>query len=366
MAAQPPRSARYGRNQRRRPPPPGRLDFLKGIFRPFHTARIRVKRYVKQAGGPNLYRLAVFALSLLIIAATAAAAGYAALRKNANDVLVGDTRAGTIKINKKITAASLRDLAVNKIENEIGMRIRINEEVSFEPVRASGKSLNTEEYIVASIAGALTYNVEAAVITVDGERLAALKNIPEAEAIRDNILESYVQEGSVIIEKGFVEDFEIRLEFIEQNELTDTDRAYRELTATTGAELIHTVRGGDTLWQISLDSGMSLDELYELNPGLTSNIRDGQEIVMITQKPVLSVRTVEEVKYTEVIPKKTEYIQNSSQLKTYSRVIQQGRDGQQDVTAHIIRINGFTTDKEIVDFVVTSPEVNDVIEVGTK
>ena len=314
----------------------------------------------------NLYRFLTLLAGALILVALIAAAVLALNRKNAVDVYVGETRVGAVKFNKKVSADSLRDIAVNKIENEIGMRIRANETVIFLPVHAQKKNMTTEEMIIAAIAGALTYKVEAAVITVDGERFAALKSEQEAETIRLNILNSYVQEGSVIVEKDFVEDFSVDLIFVEMNEITDSDRAYAELTATTGAEQKYSVRKGDSLWQISIDSGMSLDELYELNPDLSSNIYVGQQISILTQKPVLSVRTVEEFIYTEVIPKSTEYMQNSTQLKSYSRVIQQGRDGQQDVTSHIERINGFTVDSKVVDYVVTVPAVDDIIEIGTK
>jgi len=301
-----------------------------------------------------------------VFAAAVTATVLVATRKNACEVTVGGIRVGIIKANKKITAASLRDIAVNKIENEIDMRIQIVEEVAFTPIHASSKSMSAEEHIISAIAGALTYKVEAAVITVGGERYAALKKTQEAEEIRVNLLNAYVQEGSVIIEKDFVEDFAITPVFVEMSELTDSERAYRELTATTGIEQAYSVRGGDTLWQIAVDYGMTLDELYALNPGLTPNIYVGQQIVMLSQKPVLSVRTVEEVRYTEVLPKSVEYIYNNQQPKTYSRVIQQGRDGQQDVTSHIERVNGFTVDSRVVDYTVTTPAVNDVIELGTK
>ena len=373
MAAPPPRPPRqtdypayYGRTQRRRPPPPGRLDFLRGAFRPLKTLRIRFKRRVKQTGGPTFYRLLTLFASIAIAIALLAGTIYLAARKNANDVYVGDARVGSIKMNKKVTADSLKNIAVNKIENEIGMRILINEEVTFNPARTSSKNTMTEESVIAAIADALTYKVEAAVISVEGGRFAALKSITEAESIRENLLNAYVQEGSIIVELDFVEDFKIIPQFIEIYELIDSERAYRELTATAGVEETYTVRGGDTLWQISVNSGMSLDELYELNPGLTSNIYVGQQIKMTMQKPVLSVRTVEEVKYTEVVPKSTEYISNNTQPKTYSRVIQQGRDGQQDVTSHIERINGFTVGSKVVDYIITNPAVDDIIEIGTK
>ena len=372
MAAPPPRPpneprrpAYYGQT-RRRPPPPGRLDFLKGAFAPLGSRVLRMRRRIKKTGGLQFYRLLTLTGVLILIAAAITGIVMYAARNNANEVYTGETRAGVIKMNKKITAETLKNLAVNKIESEIGMRISVFEEVYFKPAHASSKNIMTEEQVIAVMAGAFTYTVEAAEIHVDGERYAVLKNAAEAETVRDNIIEAYVQEGSVIIEKGFVEDFLITLNFVDRGELMDSDRAYRELTRTTGTQQNYTVRKGDTLWQISVDTGMSMDDLYSLNPGLTQNIFVGQTIVLTALKPVLSVRTVEEVTHTEVVPKTIEYIQNNTQLKSYSRVIQQGRDGQQDVISHIERVNGFTIGSVMIDYTITTPAVPDIIEVGTK
>ena len=355
-----------GGSRGRRPPPPGRLDFLKGFFRPLTTRRRRIKRKFKSAGALNTYRLIIVVLAAVAITALIAGIVAFAGRNNAYEVYVADTRAGIIKLNKKITAEMLENIAVNKIENDIGMRIEANEKITINPVRASDKNIITEENVIAAIASTLTYKVEAAVITIDGETAACLKNIQEAEIIRENLLASYVQEDSNIILREFIEDFEITSIFIDIKELIDSDRAYKILTATTGTEDVHTVKRGDTLWQIALETGMSMDELYAFNPGLTQNLQVGQKIVIELQKPILSIRTLEEVKYTEVIPKSVEYLQNNTQPRTYSRVIQQGRDGQQDVVSHIERVNGFTVDKKIIDYIITIPAVNDIIETGTR
>ena len=354
------------RNPRVRRPPPGKFDFLSGFFRPFTVFRRRMKRRIKETGGVRLYRFIRLVFTLIIVAGLAAAAYAAATRKNAGEVFVGDVRVGTVRMKSGATAEKYVEFAVNKIENEVGMRVLINEEVVFNAVYAPKSRVVSDESIIAAIAAALTYKVEAAVITVDGERFAALKSEHDAEEVKNTILDAYVQEGSEYILKGFVENFKTDMVFIEKNELTDMDRAYRALTETAGAETAYTVKSGDSIWQIALDAGMSMDELYDINPGLNSNIRVGQQITLLMQKPVLSVRTVEEIKYTEVLPKTVEYMMNSSQPRTYSRVIQQGRDGQQEVTAHVERINGFTVDTRAVDYFITVPAVNDVIEVGTR
>ena len=314
----------------------------------------------------RLDRVLRFTLVLLVAAGLITAAAALIVRKNAREVYVGETKVGVIKQNKKVTEVSLRDLAVNKIENDIGMNIRINEAISFKDARSPRKSLYTDESVISAIASALTYKVEAAVILVGGEPLAALKSMAEADEISERILDSYAAEGSNIISKEFVEDVKITLEFIEPAELTDYDRAYRALTASTGAQQVYIVREGDSLWQISLNTGMTLDELYELNPGLKPDIFAGQRIQIVAKNPILSVRTVEEVIYEEEVKRSVEYIYNDTQPRSYSRTVQQGRDGKRDAVCHIERVNGLTVDSRVFEYIMKLETINDVIEVGIK
>ena len=361
MAAPP---NRYTRG--RRPPPPGRFDFLKEIFNPFIKKKRRVKRRLRKKGKMKLYRIFALFCTTLLIAGVITVVVLIIGRSNANEVFAGDVRVGIIRMDRRVNVESLRDFAVSKIENDIGMKIQINEDVTFNPVRAPRNSFITEESVIAAISEALTYKAEAAVIFINGEQVSALRSMQEAEEIRLNLLNTYIQEGSDIIEKDFVENFEIKPLFVELSELMSSERTYRELTATTGEEQIYTVRSGDSLWQIAQNAGMTLDDIYEINPGLTANILVGDQITIVVQKPLLSVRTVEEVRYTEVIRRTEEFINNANQPRNYRRVIQQGRDGQQDVISHIERINGFVVDTKIIDYIITTPAVNDVIEVGTR
>jgi len=354
------------RRTARKRPPPGRFDFLKDFFRPLAVFRRRIKRRIKETGGARLYLFIRLLFTCIILAALSFAVYAIATRKNAGEVFVGDIRVGIVRMRSNVTAEKYLEFAVNKIENEIGMRVKINEDVTFNAVYAPKSRILSDENIIAAIAAKLTYKVEAAVISVDKKRFAALKSASEAEEIKNTILDAYVQEGSEYIKKEFVEDFRIDMVFIEKSELTDADRAYRLLTDTADTETVYTVKSGDSLWQIAQSAGMSMNELYDLNPGVNSTIRAGQQITLMMQKPVLSVRTVEEIKYTEVLPKTVEYLSNSTQPRSYSRVIQQGRDGQQEVTAHVERINGFPVETRAVDFLITVPAVNDVIEIGLR
>ena len=111
-----------------------------------------------------------------------------------------------------------------------------------------------------------------------------------------------------------------------------------------------------------------MEELLKANPSLTldSVLKLGQELNLTVMEPFLSVKTAENVVYTEKQEKEVIYKQDSSKPTTYKKVTQQGKDGQKEVTSQIIRINGFESEEKVVSEKTTVEPVDEIIVVGTK
>jgi uncharacterized protein YabE (DUF348 family) len=96
-------------------------------------------------------------------------------------------------------------------------------------------------------------------------------------------------------------------------------------------------------------------------------LKIGQVINLETTKPYLSVRTADEVTRTEVIPMQTEVRDNPSQAKSYRRTIQEGRDGKEEITVRITRVNGLLEKpEEEVRRVTVEQAVTRIVEEGTQ
>ncbi|MDR1067000.1 MAG: G5 domain-containing protein [Clostridiales bacterium] len=287
-------------------------------------------------------------------------------RKNAFEVYVGDAAVGIIAKDNDITEQSLRDTAIAKLATEVGAQVRVDEMVTLKPIHASGKKISEAEYIVGEIYDKWPYLVEADVITVDGVELAALKDEEDGADVLRRLAEQYVASDAALIEKEFVENVEAVQKFVKPSVLITADEAFEAFNRGVESEMDYEVRQGDTLSKIAAQADMTVDEILDVNAdlNLVDNLNIGQVITLIIKKPIVSVKTVEETTRTDLAAKETEIRGNTRQPVGYSKVIQQGRDGQKETTLHISRLDGIEVSKEIVSERVLVEPITEVIERG--
>jgi len=144
------------------------------------------------------------------------------------------------------------------------------------------------------------------------------------------------------------------------------EEAHKILNAELEIEGTYTVRSGDSFDAIAINLGISSSELWELNPEVTdpSRIREGQQLNTITYKPLLSIRTVEEVTMTVAEPKPIQTEENHEMRRSFRRVLQPGRDGESEVTMRITRVNGEKVDETELDRTVITAPLTEIVEVG--
>jgi LysM repeat protein len=316
----------------------------------------------RPAANPRLIYIAgIFALIVIIIGTV-----WLFTRKNAFEVYVGDDVAGIIPNDKSVTQQSVRDMAIAKLETEVGARVRVDETIALKPVHASKKKMSTAEYVIGAIYDKWPYLVEAAIINVDGLELAALKTDAESEDVLRQIAEQYVGTDAKLIDYEYAEKVETVKKFIKPSAIIAPEQALETLNKSTEADMVYEVRQGDTLSKISAQADMTVDEILAANEGLNllDNLNIGQRITLITQKPIVSVKTVEETTRTDVAAKETETRENPRQPVGYSKVIQQGRDGQKEITLHISRLNGIEVSKDIVNERIIVEPITEVVEKG--
>ncbi len=125
---------------------------------------------------------------------------------------------------------------------------------------------------------------------------------------------------------------------------------------------------GDTLDAIARRNNTTIEKLCADTPGVTelTILRPGDIIKVETTRPYLSVRTIEEVTREQAIPMQTDTRENPSQAKSYTRVIEKGSEGKEEVTIRRTLVNGvLEKDEEEIDRVTISAPVTQIEEVGT-
>lgn len=171
-----------------------------------------------------------------------------------------------------------------------------------------------------------------------------------------------------ILSVEFQEQVEITETYVSEEQLTDVQTAYEEITKEQENNEIYQVQAGDCLSLIADKYGMSTNELLAINEGLEadSNILIGDQIVVMVPKPELSVIMEEQTTYTEDYEADVQYVDNPDKYVGDNTVLQEPQTGNRTVTAIVSYNNGTETNREIIKEQINTEAVAKIVERGTK
>jgi len=288
------------------------------------------------------------------------------LRNNAWAVFLDDRFIGYMPINREVEPYTIHDSAVQHLSDTLGAVVVVNEQTSIRETRASRGDINIA--MITYLSSQFIYQIEAAAIYVDGEFLAALRNVEDAEHVAREIQRPFINPENHIISADFEEDWQIRTRLVNSLEETGAPSAVIQLLERPASDIIyHNIRSGDTQGDLAIEFGTTLERIGELNDiGLDTILRVGETLRIEITRPRLTVRTVEEITIIEDIPMDVVSQENPDLHVSVTNVLSEGRYGEREVRQRITRVNGVAQgDPEIIDSNVLRPPETRYIEVGT-
>lgn len=203
------------------------------------------------------------------------------------------------------------------------------------------------------------------VLTVNGEFIGAAQDRAVLDGVLEQVKSAYVTENTVSSE--FVGTVSISHKYTASDVNQDAAVMLSALTANTNGQTVYEVQKGDTFMQIALDNGMTVSEMEALNPDVDINkIYIGQLLNVKEEIPFLSVKTVDNVTYTESIDCPVVEVEDDTMFQGQTKVLDAGTPGEQVVNADIAYLNGVEQERTILSTEVTREATNKVIAVGTK
>ena len=206
---------------------------------------------------------------------------------------------------------------------------------------------------------------EAEGLYIDGDFYGAVTDKTLLESILTKTLDSYRTgaEGETV---SFVKDIQLREGLFLTESLISSEEMENILLSNQQAEITYTIVEGDSPILIADKNGIPYSEFKSLNPEIETTCMVGQKALIATEKPFLSVKVIKNETYDEAIPYEKETTEDSSQYKGYTKTVQSGQNGVQQVTASVEYIDGYETSREILSTVVTQEPVTEKVVVGTK
>ncbi len=203
------------------------------------------------------------------------------------------------------------------------------------------------------------------VLYVDGEKVVATTRSGALEDLLEQLKLGYQTVNTV--NAYFVEDVEIRQEYVESSYVMNLGYIAEILNETKEGEVTYTVASGDSYYSIAEDYGMPMDDLMKLNEGYDpALLRVGDVLTISNAVPYLTVVNVERQRYVQDTPYQVEYTDDASMYQGEYKVTSAGVYGKADVTANVTYINGEETEREVVASVTLSQPVTEQQLRGTK
>ena len=172
-----------------------------------------------------------------------------------------------------------------------------------------------------------------------------------------------------ITDMVFDDNIEIVESYLTEDQLSTVDEAIEEVVSFKEVNTIYEVQDGDTLSEIAMKTQIPMEKIVELNENLedtNSMIRSGDELVVTTTAPPITVERVERQYIEEYYDAEIQYVDND-EWYTYEQVtLQQPSCGRRNIVADITYENDKEIGREIVKEEVLVEAVPKIVERGTK
>ena len=268
-----------------------------------------------------------------------------------------------------VTSPSVFEDVVDRVESRatdiLGYDYTMDGAVTYAPALTERESITPvadfETYLFDQIGEVM----KSYVLTVNGQFIGAAQDRETLNRVLEQVKAAYVDENTVSAE--FTSGVYITHEYTPSDVNQDPAAMLATLTANTNGQTTYEVQKGDTFMQIAFDNDMSMSELEGLNPDVDINrIYIGQLLNVKEEIPFLSVKTVDNVTYTQSIECPVVEVQDDSMYQGESKVLDAGVPGEQIVNADIAYLNGVEQERTVLSTQVTREATNKVIAVGTK
>ncbi|HAN10763.1 MAG TPA: hypothetical protein DCP90_09170 [Clostridiales bacterium] len=286
---------------------------------------------------------------------------------------VKDVEIGYVRNND--VAMEMIEKAKVQLETELGTKIKITEQPSFEIV-SSGKGIDKDEIIIKALKENLEYELSAYTITIDSKPFGVLVNAKDINQVLNDLKNKFDDKKETVdfvsdsdnLKLWFKEEVVILNESVKKDKIDKIETITAKLSGSGTKVEVYEVKEGDTISEIASHyDDIGLKDIVDMNPGINlDKLKIGQKLNLSTSKTPLSVITKEEKTYEEIIPKAKEISKLDSKPLTYKKVVKEGKEGKKTVTANIIKINGVEEKKEVISQQVLVEPITEVVIVGTQ
>lgn len=207
-------------------------------------------------------------------------------------------------------------------------------------------------------------------LKVGDKTVAAFETEEDAKAVITEVEARYVEDGAEVQSLEVTPALSVEKTTYKKKEAPTLEKKPQDtadyLLKGEKAEVIYTVKDGDTLWDIAYQHDKTISEIEEMNPNIDIDaIHPGDKLIFSELDPIVDVKIVQLVTSTKKIAYETVEKKTSNLTTGETKVKQKGKDGKKKVTELITSVNGKPTKTEVKKSKVLKKPKKEIILVGT-
>ncbi len=312
------------------------------------------------------HRLAVAGCVLVIVAIILIGA-LGQRRHFARALLLDDEIVCVVATQSEAEQVRQRLVAAGK--GELAGEAFIKQKWEDAPYEVDERPVLTVDEAVALLQDKVTVYVSAAGIEVDGVEVAALATEELAQKALDTLKSEYISEGTsnMLSQKLEPEATIVTVSEEPSRISTDIRDVVKKLTEAHNRPAKYQVKPGDFPEKIATAHGISVADLYSLNPDMKNRtIHPGEKIDVGVPVPAITVVTTYEVTVDEVIAAPVEKRPSDALAKGEKRVSSNGKPGRRSVTYRVTKRNDKEVSREVVEEKSIAKPQPKILLVGTR
>jgi murein DD-endopeptidase MepM/ murein hydrolase activator NlpD len=263
--------------------------------------------------------------------------------------------------------------ALNTIENDMSQWYDIGD-LYYEqtvvytkaPITKIGSTMNAEECKRAVYENGFELYVNGVVILVDGKELACVGSKEDGEEV---IKELTMQYSATTDNETLVGEAEINQDITMEEKIIPLSQV--ETVDGVVASVFGEDNSDDAVSEaIAADSAdaKSVSELEDESKVMTAFSIDKDKFKTSqasSSKPIVTIKTKKEVTFTEDVEYGTTYKYDDSMFEGAERIVSEGVNGQEEITAIITYVNGKETSREVLSAERIKDPVDEIVAIGT-
>ncbi|MBP1576717.1 MAG: peptidoglycan DD-metalloendopeptidase family protein [Oscillospiraceae bacterium] len=241
--------------------------------------------------------------------------------------------------------------------------VKAEVKTSFRLVPVSGVEKDDSESLCEKLIAALGDQLETATgLYVDDVLYGAVTDGKALNSLLQNML-AKADDGNGSV--SFYKSVKLQDGLYPTNVILDQETMEKLVTGKVSGKKEYTIQAGDAPLSIAAKFDLDYSDFLAMNPTIEDTCYVGQVVTIANEQAFLPILVTKQITYKQTVAYTTKTVTNPSYYSSYVRITQQGKTGEDTITAKVSYIDGVEVDREIIKTVRTKQPVQPIVVRGT-